>query len=107
MTNAPKDRLLVYNVKEGWGPLCKFLGKEIPNKEFPHENKGATIIGKLMKTHPATLRMQREMLFILSALASLGAFGTFKLYKSGHWRLCLHGIFMLKNIFKELFSFGV
>lgn len=24
------DRLLVYNVKEGWGPLCNFLGRPVP-----------------------------------------------------------------------------
>ena len=32
-------RLLVYNAKEGWEPLCKFLGKEIPSVDFPHVNK--------------------------------------------------------------------
>jgi hypothetical protein len=25
-----KERLLVFEVKEGWGPLCMFLGKEAP-----------------------------------------------------------------------------
>lgn len=31
-----KGRLLVFDVKEGWGPLCKFLGREVPDVEFPH-----------------------------------------------------------------------
>jgi hypothetical protein len=26
-------------VKEGWEPLCKFLGKPIPDKPIPHDNK--------------------------------------------------------------------
>lgn len=39
MQLAPKDQLLVYNSKEGWGPLCKFLGVEIPSTPMPHENK--------------------------------------------------------------------
>jgi hypothetical protein len=29
---------LVYEVKEGWEPLCDFLGVEAPDKPFPHLN---------------------------------------------------------------------
>lgn len=29
-------QLLVFNVKEGWGPLCQFLEKEVPTAPFPH-----------------------------------------------------------------------
>lgn len=32
------DRLLVFNVKEGWEPLCRFLGVEAPDTEFPRVN---------------------------------------------------------------------
>ena len=32
------DRLLVFNVKEGWEPLCTFLGFPVPNGEFPRTN---------------------------------------------------------------------
>lgn len=36
---VPNERLLVYNVKEGWAPLCEFLDVPIPNdKPFPHLN---------------------------------------------------------------------
>jgi hypothetical protein len=36
---VPSDRLLVFDVKEGWGPLCAFLGVPVPNDEpFPHVN---------------------------------------------------------------------
>ena len=31
----PKERLLVFNVKEGWEPLCKFLGCPVPDTPFP------------------------------------------------------------------------
>ena len=41
---VPKDRLLVFNVKQGWDPLCEFLDiKDIPNKPFPHLNESKTI----------------------------------------------------------------
>ena len=38
---VPKERLLVYEVKQGWGPLCEFLGVEVPDKPFPHLNDAA------------------------------------------------------------------
>jgi hypothetical protein len=30
--------LLVYDVKQGWAPLCAFLGVEAPPEDFPHVN---------------------------------------------------------------------
>ncbi len=36
---VPADKLLVYDVTEGWEPLCKFLNVEVPNESLPHTNK--------------------------------------------------------------------
>ncbi|SPO00995.1 uncharacterized protein DNG_03744 [Cephalotrichum gorgonifer] len=35
---VPADRLLEWSVDEGWGPLCEFLGKDVPKEAFPHAN---------------------------------------------------------------------
>ncbi|HLF64269.1 MAG TPA: sulfotransferase [Saprospiraceae bacterium] len=35
---VPKEKLLVYNLKEGWEPLCRFLNVPVPQKEMPHSN---------------------------------------------------------------------
>ena len=35
---CPKDKLLVYSVSEGWGPLCDFLGLPVPETPFPQVN---------------------------------------------------------------------
>lgn len=35
----PSDRLLSYEVKEGWAPLCSFLGVPVPDEPFPHANR--------------------------------------------------------------------
>ena len=35
---VPKEQLLEFNVKQGWEPLCKFLGMPIPSTPFPHVN---------------------------------------------------------------------
>jgi len=40
---VPKERLLVYEVKEGWGPLCEFLGVEEPDEPFPRLNDTAEV----------------------------------------------------------------
>lgn len=34
----PAERLLVFEVKQGWEPLCAFLGKPVPDQPFPHVN---------------------------------------------------------------------
>jgi hypothetical protein len=33
--HVPADRLLVWDVREGWEPLCKFLQVPVPDKPFP------------------------------------------------------------------------
>jgi hypothetical protein len=34
----PANRLLIFQVTEGWEPLCNFLGVPIPDTEFPRSN---------------------------------------------------------------------
>ena len=36
---VPADKLLVFDVTEGWEPLCKFLDVQVPNEPLPHTNK--------------------------------------------------------------------
>ncbi|EJD38217.1 hypothetical protein AURDEDRAFT_116572 [Auricularia subglabra TFB-10046 SS5] len=36
----PPNQLLVFNVKQGWEPLCRFLGKDVPQGPFPFEHEG-------------------------------------------------------------------
>lgn len=39
--NRPNDLLVVnWEAGDGWERLCEFLGKPIPEKMFPHANKG-------------------------------------------------------------------
>lgn len=45
---VPPDRLLVFDVKEGWEPLCKFLGVPVPGEPFPHENVGTKTAEKIL-----------------------------------------------------------
>ena len=54
---VPVERLLVYEINEGWGPLCDFLGVEEPDKPFPHLND----------THTFRKRIRRRIIFALAA----------------------------------------
>jgi hypothetical protein len=47
-TTVPADRLLIFDVKDGWEPLCKFLGVPTPDEPFPHENIGTKLVEKTM-----------------------------------------------------------
>ncbi len=53
---VPPGRLLVYDVKEGWAPLCEFLGVEAPEEPFPHLND--------------TREMRRRLLGLVAASAA-------------------------------------
>jgi len=38
---APPDKLLVFEAKQGWEPLCQFLGVPVPEGSYPHLNDSA------------------------------------------------------------------
>ncbi len=37
--SIPKERLLIFESKDGWEPLCDFLNVEIPSEPYPNSNK--------------------------------------------------------------------
>lgn len=42
----PSDRLLIYEAGQGWGPLCEFLGRPVPEDPYPLENTRAEFIAR-------------------------------------------------------------
>ncbi|KAK8051551.1 hypothetical protein PG993_002936 [Apiospora rasikravindrae] len=50
---VPEEQLLNYDLKQGWGPLCEFLGKPVPDMPFPQANK--------RKEHVARVRAKQNM----------------------------------------------
>jgi hypothetical protein len=61
---VPPDRLLVYNVKEGWKPLCDFLEVPVPEgKEFPHINE--------KKSFQRVIRLLKVLNWLVPALIVL------------------------------------
>jgi hypothetical protein len=64
VAGVPKDRLLVFDVKEGWGPLCAFLGVAVPDSPFPRENSTEQFQARVAATGGAPLspdQIRREV----------------------------------------------
>ncbi|XP_077968547.1 uncharacterized protein LOC144422694 [Styela clava] len=81
-STCPKGKLLIYNVKEGWEPLCQFLNREIPDQTFPKVNVKGDLTRKMVKNNwkydcglKQTISKQRrirlaKICFVLIALIS-------------------------------------
>ena len=48
----PKDRLLVYDVSDGWAPLCEFLDLPVPDTPFPNFNSRETFKDNIAVVDP-------------------------------------------------------
>lgn len=57
--SVPAERLLVWDIKEGWGPLCEFLGVEVPAQPVPHANDRDTFVGRVIDGALAALQASR------------------------------------------------
>lgn len=62
------DRLLVFHPKQGWAPLCDFLGKPVPGTEFPNVNDRAEFQNRIR-----LLRWLQYIPFGLAGMATIAA----------------------------------
>ena len=72
-SSIPRDQLLVYNVKQGWKPLCEFLGVEVPDVPFPRLNVDSKGIGELFCKSRLQEKVTKELFWILALIAVLCA----------------------------------
>jgi hypothetical protein len=56
----PAERLLVWEVGEGWGPLCEFLDVPVPDEPLPHANDRDTFLGRVIGGALDSLQAWRE-----------------------------------------------
>jgi len=47
---VPSNQLLVYEITQGWEPLCQFLNKPIPHEPFPKVNDREAFTARLAST---------------------------------------------------------
>jgi hypothetical protein len=70
---VPAEKLLVFEVKEGWGPLCEFLGVEAPDKPFPRLNDAAQMRRRIRAVQALSLAVPAVLALLATvALALLG-----------------------------------
>ncbi len=49
----PPERLLTYQLGDGWGPLCRFLGAPVPDAPYPRSNAGENFASMLSDMNEA------------------------------------------------------
>lgn len=54
IANVPPERLLVFDVRDGWEPLCDFLGVLQPAGEFPRVNDRESMLRRFRFARVAT-----------------------------------------------------
>jgi len=64
----------VYEVKEGWGPLCEFLGVEEPDIPFPRVNDTAEMHRRIRAIRALSLAVP-AVLALLATAATLALLG--------------------------------
>ena len=42
----------MYKAPDGWEPLCRFLGKDVPDCPFPHKNKNSALVAEILADNP-------------------------------------------------------
>jgi hypothetical protein len=65
---VPPDRLLVYEVREGWAPLCEFLGVEEPDTPFPHVNDTAEMRRRIRAVRVLSVAVPAALTLLGAAL---------------------------------------
>ena len=65
---VPPERLLVYEVKEGWGPLCEFLGVPEPDEPFPRLNDAAEMRRGIRTLRAISLAVPAALALLAGAL---------------------------------------
>ncbi len=57
---VPAERLLVWEVTDGWEPLCEFLEVDVPDEPLPHANDRDTFLGRVIGGALDALQAWRE-----------------------------------------------
>jgi len=78
---VPSERILTYQLGTGWEPLCKFLGKDIPDVPFPRRNEAEAIVA-VFDTFAA--KAMRHSIINLSVVIGISAIGGML---SWRWRI--------------------
>ena len=77
------SRLLVFDVREGWAPLCDFLGVEVPDEPFPRLNEAQEMRRRLLGL--VALSAAAPALAVLTGIAAM----VFLVRRAARSRTCI------------------
>jgi len=70
---VPKEKLLEFKLTDGWEPLCAFLGKDIPDTDFPWVNETKALQEKIKSVQTGLmLKAIRRIAPVFVAAAVIG-----------------------------------
>lgn len=77
---VPPGQLLEFRMEDGWEPVCRFLGTDVPDVPFPFANN--------RQAHAATVEARQKSLYLaMSKKAALGALSLTTLAVAYWWLL--------------------
>ena len=81
---VPPNRLLVFEVKEGWEPLCKFLDLSVPEGPFPRVNDTQTMLRNFKKLRIVSYVTMWGIPILLATVAIVSA-AIMLCFTDGNW----------------------
>jgi hypothetical protein len=79
---VPKERLLEYRMGDGWEPLCKFLGKDVPDVPFPHRNDVKTMEASIGSMYEEALKASLRNIAVVVGGGAIVVGSLWQLYVS-------------------------
>ncbi|KAI0024791.1 P-loop containing nucleoside triphosphate hydrolase protein [Xylariomycetidae sp. FL0641] len=80
---VPPEKLMIMDLKEGWEPLCRFLGKPIPEGPIPQSNG---TVAAIQMADDIQRRIFKIWVTGISTVAIIG-FGTWQFWNRYGWPL--------------------
>lgn len=77
---TPRDRLLEFKLEDGWEPLCRHLGKPVPDVPFPKMNEQVWLDEKMkLMTQRGFENVLKKTSIVVSPILVAGLLGWFLL----------------------------
>eukprot|EP00903_Cladosiphon_okamuranus_P010228 g9687.t1 len=74
LAHVNPDKLLQFSVKDGWEPLCDFLGVPVPDEPFPHADSTKDMIALFRSLHTHGWLMMTATIAVAGASIAAAAF---------------------------------
>jgi hypothetical protein len=92
---VPPENLLMFNISDGWEPLCNFLSQPVPDEPFPRSNDISSFIERSQRRNKKQM-MNATLQFLVTVLqmllAGLVLYLAVKQFELDSWSSRLNGV---------------